>query len=105
MGVGIKKGDQMGPGLGWIPREGAGNRALPQVLLLLAQISTFDASFVARLFEKGRRPRVSFKGRRACKQPAKGIVFCGSWCPGRSDPVAHLTRGGKWQSAFPHLVV
>lgn len=95
----------MVPGLGWIPREGAGNRALLQVLLLLTQNSTFDASFVARLFGKGSRPRVSYKERRACKQPAKGVGFCGSWCPGRSDPVAHLTRGGKWQSAFLHLVV
>lgn len=43
----------MGPRLGWIPREGAGSRAFLQVLLPLAQISTFDASFVARLFRKG----------------------------------------------------
>lgn len=95
----------MGPGLGWIPREGAGNRALHQVLLPLAQISTFDASFVARLFGKRRRPQVSYKGRRACKHPAKGVGSFGSWSTGLSDPVAPLTRGGKRRSAFPRLVV
>lgn len=95
----------MGPRLGWIPREGAGSRAFLQVLLPLAQISTFDASFVARLFRKGRRPQVGYKGRRVCKQHAKWVGSCGPRCTDLSDPVVPLTRGGKRRSAFPRLVV
>lgn len=102
--------DQMGPRLGWIPREGAGSRAFLLVLLPLAQISTSDASFVARLFRKGRgggggRPQVGYKGRRACKQPAKWVGSCGPRCTDLFDLVAPLTRGGKRRSAFPRLVV
>lgn len=95
----------MGPRLGWIPREGAGSRVFLQVLLPLAQISTFDASFVARLLRKGRRPQVGYKGRRACKQPAKWVGSCGPRCTHLSDPVVPLTGGGKRRSACPRLVV